>query len=323
MDAEPVDEAASLLVLADALEPIGDLSRSHDLESEPLVVGRVPRDVGVRGQRQGSEAVLRGPCSGDVQKRLPKTLRAWSGCTETCSTWAFPSTTSVESQTTQDAQGSPVAGSGLRSHTLGAERVCCLQDTSHRESAHPLAACMPSQPDARFQDFRHHCPFEPNRAHNLVTSQDGPGSLTDRPAEPVAPSAVETLQPRDPGRRPFVSHRDRWSHLIGRRIGDRRVDQPIQDQLIDIKVESPRDRRLRSPHKASNADTQATSGFPPAHHSHPTVPLTESLPGTLQVNPGAGGRGVPEARLDVRAVLRRPGRRAGRRVVWRRPPPHR
>ena len=46
--------------------------------------------------------------------------------------------------------------------------------------------------------------------------------------------AAEVLQPCDPGGRPFVSRRDRWSHLIGRGIGDRRVDQPIQDQLVDI-----------------------------------------------------------------------------------------
>jgi hypothetical protein len=69
-------------VFADAAELIGDLIFSHDLEPEPLVIGCIPQDVGVGGQRHGSQAVLLGPGSGGVQERLAETL----SCTETCST---------------------------------------------------------------------------------------------------------------------------------------------------------------------------------------------------------------------------------------------
>lgn len=72
-DAAPPGEAASLFVLADAAIPIADLSLSHDLESEPLIIGRVPRDVGVGGQRQSSESALFSPRSGGVQQGPPET----------------------------------------------------------------------------------------------------------------------------------------------------------------------------------------------------------------------------------------------------------
>ena len=50
-DAGPRGEATSLFMFADAAEPIGDLIFSHNTEAEPLVVRRVPCDVGVGGQR--------------------------------------------------------------------------------------------------------------------------------------------------------------------------------------------------------------------------------------------------------------------------------
>ena len=78
-DAGPPGETAGLLVFADAAKPLGDLIVRHDLEAEPPVVGRVPRDVGVGGQRQGSEAVLLGPCSSGVQERLSEALSGVSG----------------------------------------------------------------------------------------------------------------------------------------------------------------------------------------------------------------------------------------------------
>lgn len=65
-DAGPPGQTASLLVFADAAKPLGHLIFRHDLETEPPVVGRVPRDVGVGGQRQGSEAVLLGPLMAQV-----------------------------------------------------------------------------------------------------------------------------------------------------------------------------------------------------------------------------------------------------------------
>lgn len=78
-DAGPPGEAASLFMFADAAEPIGDLIFSHDLEAEPLVIGCVPRNVGVGGQRQSSEAVLLSPCGGGVQECLAQTLSSMVG----------------------------------------------------------------------------------------------------------------------------------------------------------------------------------------------------------------------------------------------------
>ena len=68
-DTEPPGEAAGRFVLTDAAQPLVELILSHDLEAEPLVVGRVPRDLGVGGQRQGSEVVLLSPRSGGEASR--------------------------------------------------------------------------------------------------------------------------------------------------------------------------------------------------------------------------------------------------------------
>lgn len=49
-------------------------SSGHDLEAEALVVGSVPGEVGVGGQRQGRQPLLLGPRRSSVQQCFAKTL---------------------------------------------------------------------------------------------------------------------------------------------------------------------------------------------------------------------------------------------------------
>ncbi len=179
----------------------------------------------------------------------------------------------IEPQTCQYAEGSLIPDSRIGSHALSTERGRSPQDSSHCQLPHPLTAYAPSQPDARFQDPRHGRPLEPNRAHNLSTDQDGPGDLTRRSAEPVPAIAVEVLQPGDPRGRPFVARRDRCSYLVGRRIGDRRVDQPIQGRLVDVDerhrgtANCAHRAKLAAPEPRQRASLRTAS--PPARTLHP------------------------------------------------------
>ncbi len=161
----------------------------------------------------------------------------------------------IKPEMSQDAEGRPVAGSRLRSHTPGAEPGCCPQGSSHREPAHPLTARAPSQPNAGFQDPRNRRPLEPNRAHHLVADQDGPSDLACWAAEPVPTSAVKVPQPGNPGGRPFVSGCDRFSHLVGRRTCDRCVDQLLQDRLVDI--DQSHCWTVGCAHRAQTSNTEA------------------------------------------------------------------
>jgi len=72
-DAGPGGQSASVLVLAEAAKSPGELSLRYDLESEPLVVGRVPGDLGVGGQCEGGETALPRPGGGGVQERFSQT----------------------------------------------------------------------------------------------------------------------------------------------------------------------------------------------------------------------------------------------------------
>lgn len=78
-DARPPGEAAGRLVGLDAAKPGRHLGIVERPEAQAFVVGGVPGDVGVGGERERGKAVLLGPCCGGVQQRASEALPSVGG----------------------------------------------------------------------------------------------------------------------------------------------------------------------------------------------------------------------------------------------------
>jgi len=174
----------------------------------------------------------------------------------------------VEAKALQQRRRVGVARCGLCPHRCGPRRSSLTQRCCH---GRPTDATPPGYRGSA-------TPRSPaGRADPLIDS-DGPRGSRAGPSRANTPVTVEVAEPGDPGRRPRWAGGQRRSHIVGRGIGDRGLDELLEHGVVhgdqrDLEV------AIRHAGKPYRRRRDADAGYcvPQADRSPTRRPLSEDV----------------------------------------------